>query len=152
MENNMATHLAYCMGFVKEDGCFSGMLDRVDIDKKWLYFSQHSAQCTVVPGEEAPHWTCKHSKSHIEKVMCLTAVARYRKNPDTGAWWDGKIGTWFYVEQVAAKRTSNNRPKGALIWKSFKVGQKESVEMYVTKILPAIVEKWPVWAKKNVRI
>ena len=150
-EDNKTSRIAYCKGFVEEDGCFSDMLDCVDIDEKWFYLTQHMARYILVPGEAAPHRTCKH-KSHVEKVMCLTAIARPRKNPDTGRWWDGKIGTWFYVEQVAAQRTSKNRAKGTLIWKSFKVGRKESIEMYVTKLLPAIVEKWPVWAEKKVRI
>ncbi len=109
------------------------MLDCADINEKWFYLTQHTARYIVVPGEAAPHRTCKH-KSHIEKVMCLTAIARPRKNPDTGRWWDGKIGTWFYVEQVAAHCTSKNRAKGTLVWKSFKVGRKESIEMYVTKL------------------
>ena len=69
-----------------------------------------------------------------------------------GACWDSKIGTWFYIEQVAAQRNSKNCKKGTLEWKSFKVGRKESIEMYVTKLLPAIVEKWPAWAEKKVRI
>ncbi len=136
---------------MEENGCLSDMLDRVDIDDKWFYLSTHLAQYIIVPGEEAPHRTCKH-KSHIEKVMYITAVASPRKNPDMGACWDGKIGTWFYIEQVAAQRNSKNCKKGTLEWKSFKVGRKESIEMYVTKLLPAIVEKWPAWAEKKVRI
>jgi hypothetical protein len=33
---------------------------------------------------------CQH-KSHIEKIMFITAMARPRMFPD-GTWFDGKIG------------------------------------------------------------
>ena len=105
----------------------------------------------LVPGETPPHRTCKH-KSHIEKVMCLTAVVRPRQNPMNEEWWDGKIGTWFFVEQIPAKRTSKNRPAGTLETKSFKVGKKESVEMYLDNLLPGIILKWPEWWPKKVQI
>ena len=41
---------------------------------------------------------CQH-KSHIEKIMFITAMARPRMFPD-GTWFDGKIG----------KKNDANRP------------------------------------------
>jgi hypothetical protein len=127
------------------------MLERVDIDEKWFYMTEVATSYILVPGETPPHQTCKH-KSHIEKVMCLTAVARPRQSPMNGEWWDGKTGNWFFVEQVPAKRTSKNRPVGTLETKSFKVGKKESIEMYLDNLLPGIILKWPEWWPKKVRI
>ena len=118
------------------------MLDRVDIDEKWFYLTEVVTSYILVPGETPPHRTCKH-KSHIEKVMCLTAIAWPRQNPHTGKWWDGKIGTLFFTEQVPAKRTSKNRPAGKLETKSFKVGKKESIKMYLNNLLLGIIVKWP---------
>jgi hypothetical protein len=84
--------------------------------------------------------------------MCLTAVAHPCPNPVTGDWWDGKIGTWFFVEQVPAVRSSLNRPAGTLETRTVNVKQENSMEMYITNILPAIVEKWLAWEEQVVRI
>jgi hypothetical protein len=56
------------------------MLERVDLDKKWFYMTEVATSYILVPGETPPRQTCKH-KSHIKKVMCLTAVARPLQNP-----------------------------------------------------------------------
>jgi hypothetical protein len=36
--------------------------------------------------------------------------------------------------------------------KSFKLGKKESIEMYLDNLLPGIILKWPEWWPKRVRI
>ncbi len=110
---NRLDRVTYCHSFVKEQS-FVEMLDRVDIDEKWLYLSQKITSYILVPGEVPPLCLCKH-KNHIEKAMCLTAMARPRQDPVTGVWWNGKIGTWFFVEQGPAKRTLKNRAAG--IWR-----------------------------------
>ena len=85
--------------------------------------------------------------------MCLTAMAQPRKNPDNpGEWWDGKIGTWFFVKQVAAQRSSRNRPAGTLEWKTVKVTHKTFCEKRIDCFLPALELKWPAWSPKRVRI
>ena len=105
-DKNKADRVVYCCSFV-QDGQFVDMLERVDIDEKWFYMTEVATSYILVPGETPPHRTCKH-KSHIEKVMCRTAVAGPRQNPQNGEWWYRKIGTWFFVEQIPAKRTSKN--------------------------------------------
>jgi hypothetical protein len=68
-----------------------------------------------------------------------------------GEWWDGKIGTCFFVEQIPAKRTSKNRPAGTLETKSFKVGGQERVYRDVLILIisfPGIILKWPEWWPK----
>ena len=37
-----------------------------------------------------------------------------------------------------------------LAQKSFKVGKKESIEMYLNNLLPGIILKWPAWWPKKV--
>ena len=73
-DKNKADRVAYCLRYV-HDGQFIDMLERVDIDEKWFYLTEVNTSYILVPGEMPPHQTCKH-KSHIEKVMCLTAIAR----------------------------------------------------------------------------
>ena len=115
-------HVNYCHSFV-QDNSFVNMLDRVDIDEKWFYLSQKVTSFILVPGEVPPLRLCKH-KNHIEKAMYLTAMARPHQDPVTGVLWNGngKIGTWFFVEQVPAKRTSKNQAARTLETKSVSVG------------------------------
>ena len=127
------------------------MLDHVDIDEKWFYLSQKIISYILVPGEDPPLCLCKH-KNHIEKAMCLIAMAHPRQDPVTGVWWKGKIGTWFFVEQVPAKRTSKNRAAGTLETKSVSVGQKETEDMILDNLFSAILGKWPAWEKRRIRI
>ena len=77
------------------------MMNRVDINEKCFYLYQVNMTYILVPGEN------RH-KSHIPKAMCLTAVARPCPNSVTGDWWDGKVGTWFFVEQVPVVRSLRN--------------------------------------------
>ena len=98
MPKNKLDRVNYCHSFV---------LDRVDIDEKWFYLSQKVTSFILVPGEVPPLRLCKH-KNHIEKAMCLTAMACPHQDPVTGVWWKGKIGTWFFVRQAPAKRSSKN--------------------------------------------
>jgi hypothetical protein len=128
------------------------MLDRVDFDKKWFYITTVNASYIIVPGEEPPTRRCKH-KSHLIKVMCLTAMARPRENPDRpGKFWDGKIGQWWFVEKYFAQRTTNNRVAGTELWRSVTVTKDVTSKYCVEFLLPAIVAKWPQWSAKRIRI
>jgi hypothetical protein len=70
----------------------------------------------------------------------------------TGVWWNGKIGTWFFIEQVPAKRTSKNRTAGTLETKSVSVGRKETEDMILDNLFLAILGKWPAWEQRRIRI
>ena len=84
--------------------------------------------------------------------MCLCASARPRQNHETGEWWDGKIGMWFFVEYVPAQRTSKNHPAGTIETKSINVDTTSFVKMVINYLLPAIEEKWPAWVRNKVRV
>ena len=125
MPKNKADRVAYCCRFVEEDSWFGDMMDLVDINEKWYNITKVVTKYILVPGEVPPHRTCSH-KSYIIKAMCLTAMAHPRKNPVTGEWWDGKIGTWFFVRQEPAQRSSKNCPAGTLETKSYNMNRKET--------------------------
>ena len=133
-DKNKADRVEYCCSFV-QDGQFVDMLGRVDIDidEKWFYLTEVVTSYILVPGETLPYQTCKH-KSHIEKVMCLTAIAQPQQNPHTGEWWDGKIGIWFFTEQVPAKRTSKNWPAGTLERQIVSRWARKSLSRYISII------------------
>jgi hypothetical protein len=73
-------------------------------------------------------------------------------HPVRNEWWDGKIGTWFFTEQVAARRNSVNRPAGTIETKPVKVSKEVFVGKCISALLPAIENKWPGWCPKRVRI
>ncbi|RQM21490.1 hypothetical protein B5M09_011511, partial [Aphanomyces astaci] len=75
------------------------------------------------------------SKKFITKVMFLAAVARPR--------YDGKIGIWPFVEEVAAVRSSKNRPKGTLELTSQSVNADVYQDMVMNEVVPAIQVKMP---------
>ena len=150
-QQNKAVRVAYCKSHLDQENSFVPMLDRVDIDEKWFYLTQVNTKFILVPGEKPPHRVARH-KSHIPKAMCLTAVARPRQDPATGDWWDGKIGTWFFVEQVPAKKNSKKWRAGTLVTETVNVNRENTCTMYIEKLLPAIMEKWPAWEERKVRI
>ena len=76
-----------------------------------------------------------------------------QKKPVNGEWWDGKVGTYFVVEKVAAAHSSKSHPAGTLEAKMVKVAKEVTVDMILTNLLPAIEDKkWPQFARKLVRI
>ncbi len=87
------------------------MMDEIHIDEKWFYLTRLNQTVYLTPGEEPPERRVK-SKKYIPKVMFLCAVACPRYDCGRKQWFNGKIGMWPLVEQVAAVRNSQNRPAG----------------------------------------
>ena len=79
---NKVRRVGYCELFIESDWCFGDILDRVDIDEKWWYITRVNMSYIIVEGEVPPDQKVKH-KSHIIKVMCLTAMARPCQNTVT---------------------------------------------------------------------
>lgn len=146
-DDNKVQRVAYCESFIEADGCFGDMIDCVDIDEKWWYITRVNTSYIIVEGEVPPDRKVKH-KSHIIKVMCLTAMACPRQNPVTKEWWDGKIGTWFFIKKIPAKRSSKHRPAGTLESKPVKVNKLVFTQKCLEDLLPPIIEKWPTWSPK----
>ena len=121
---------------------FRNMMDRVHVDEKWFFLSRQRERYLLLPEEKNPK-RCVKSKSHITKVMFLCAVARPRFNTSANSWWDGKLGIWPIGGWEPAQRASKNRPRGTLVWKNKPVTKGVYRELLISKLLPAIIEKWP---------
>ena len=121
---------------------FRDMMDRVHVDEKWFFLSRQRERYLLLPEEKNPK-QCVKSKSHIIKVMFLCAVARPRFNTSANSWWDGKLGIWPIGGWEPAQRASKNRPRGTLVWKNKPVTKGVYRELLISKLLPAIIEKWP---------
>ena len=121
---------------------FLDMMDRVHVDEKWFFLSRQRERYLLLP-EEKNLKRCVKSKSHITKVMFLCAVARPRFNTSANSWWDGKLSIWPIGGWEPAQRASKNRPRGTLVWKNKPVTKGVYRELLISKLLPAIIEKWP---------
>ncbi|ETV73527.1 hypothetical protein H257_11652 [Aphanomyces astaci] len=77
------------------------------------------------------------------KVMFLTAVARPRYDPAQRKMWDGKVGTWAFVETQQAKRTSKNRVRGTPITVPMTVTKDIYRRHIIEHVIPSIRLKWP---------
>ena len=75
--------------------------------------------------------------------MFLCAVACLCFNPSANSWWDGNLRIWPIGDWEPAKRASKNQPRGTLVWKNKPVTKEVYCELLISKLLLAIVEKWP---------
>ena len=132
-------------------GQYQDMRDRIHIDEKWFFLTRAKERYLLHHGEKNPKRSVKH-KSHITKVMFLCAVARPRFNTSLNAWWDGKLGIWPIGDWEPAQRKSKNRPKGTPVWKNKIVTKEVYRDLLITKLIPAIVERWPVSDRNSRKI
>ena len=113
--------------------------------KSGSFFSEGKMKIYLAHGEEAaPTRRTKHKKEHIEKEMFLSAVTRPRFDDEKVCTFDGEIGIWPFVHQLAAQRSSIYRPAGTMETKSLPVTKQQSyANMIVDNVLPMIKAKWP---------
>ena len=58
----------------------------------------------------------------------------------------------FFVEYVTGQHVSKNYPAGTIATRSINVDTKSFARLRIDKLLPAIEEKWPTWARKKVSV
>jgi hypothetical protein len=117
IEENKLKRLEFCVSMLNEHSLttprpfFKKMDNIVHIDEKWFYMTKENNNNYLLPEEPRPLRTV-HNKNHIGKVMFLTAVAQPRYDDNGQETFDGKIGTWAFVEETPAKKTVNTEIKG----------------------------------------
>ncbi|KAL6861529.1 hypothetical protein ACP4OV_017229 [Aristida adscensionis] len=144
---NKKTRLQHCLSMLDGDTLqnapkFINMKNIVHIDEKWFNTTKKAKKFYMLPEEEDPLRTI-HNKNSIPKCMLLCAVTPPRQDAEGTCYFDGKLGIWPFVRQEPAQRSSRNREKGTLIAKSVIVTRDVSRQYLITKVLPAIVAKWP---------
>jgi transcriptional regulator with XRE-family HTH domain len=126
-----------------ETGLYNHVDEWVHVNEKWSFITEAQSHLLYLASDEVtPVRRVKH-KSHIEKVMFLSAVARPRFNAQGDMTWDGLIGIWPFTRQVAAQHGSVNRPAGTIETKNVNVTKDVYREFMITKVIPAIKAKWP---------
>jgi hypothetical protein len=146
-ETNKLTRFLYAwdkINGVSDTGCmtFDNALLNVHVDKKWFFLTEKDQTIYLAQDEEPPERSVKN-KSHITKVMFLTAVACPQFNEDGNCTFDGKVGMWPFVTYQPAATTSTNRVRGTIITKPTNVTYRVYLEYMLQKVLPAIKQKFP---------
>ncbi|KAE8792825.1 hypothetical protein D1007_32599 [Hordeum vulgare] len=145
---NRIARLKFCISMLDElwisTPCplFKPMTDMIQIDEKWFDMTRVKNTYYLLPQEETPERPIPNS-NYISKVIFLTVVAKPRYNDDGEVMFDGKIGTWAFVEEKAAVRTSQNRARGTKELKNVKVTRNVMRDYLCNKVIPAIQDKWP---------
>lgn len=138
---------------VHGDRSFDFDLEWIHVDEKWFYMTRKKRKVRLFPGEGRVMDETTHHKSHIAKVMFLAAVGVPHWLPN-GDWFDGRIGMWAFMEEVAAKRNSVNRAAGTIEWKPVNVDSAEYLDMMTKNggVLQAVRQKFAVYARRPVVI
>ncbi|XP_057809062.1 uncharacterized protein LOC131023534 [Salvia miltiorrhiza] len=108
------------------------------------------------------------AKAAMEKWgCCRSSIARLWKaakeehaqvcrplfDEDGSVLFDGKIWIFPFTDMVPAKRKSKNREAGTLEEKPIQSITKQVMkDMYIYKLIPAIMAKWPQFASKTIYI
>ncbi|KAG7344232.1 hypothetical protein IV203_022240 [Nitzschia inconspicua] len=93
---------------------FKSMYNEIHIDEKWFFLVRDGLRCIVTQDEPPPKAISVSHKSHITKVMFLSALARPRFNHTTRQEFDGLIGIYPVGEIDMYSRYYQTAPKDAL--------------------------------------
>nr|CCA23046.1 transposase putative [Albugo laibachii Nc14] len=121
---------------------FSTMYDRVHLNEKWFFMKKTKRRVYLTPTEPDPYLQTRH-KSHIPKIMFLSAVERPRINSCTGKVFNGRLGMWPFANYALVQRASSSREAGTLVLKSFPANKETYRRMLIASKLPTIKLKWP---------
>jgi hypothetical protein len=142
-DDNKKERLRHCVCMIDGDILhFIPMKNIIHSDEKWFNTTKKAKKFYMLPEEEDLLRTI-HNKNSIPKFMLLCCVTEPRYDGDGKCYFDGKIGIWPFVGQEPAKRDSKDRKKGTPITKPITVIRDVSRSCLITKVLPAIVVKWP---------
>ena len=142
-EAHRAARLAWANTLVSNDLVADDMLDIVHLDEKWFFVHHDGTKVYITEDESHPEPDAVQHKSHICKVMFLSAVARPRiKNERTQEWFDGKISLIPFVEGYITRRSTKNRPAGEWCLKTVSAN-RDKMREFTIMVGRAIQEKWP---------
>jgi hypothetical protein len=134
--------------------------DTIYLDEKWFYECPVKRRFYLCDDEEPPQ-QFRRSKSHLTKVMFISALARPWKTADptavetvevsdaTNWYFDGKIGVFPLVDYREQKRTTAVRERGELYPVCLSLTGHIYNEYIVNVILPVIALKCPPEMKQK---
>ncbi|KAG7365642.1 hypothetical protein IV203_025083 [Nitzschia inconspicua] len=122
---------------------FKRMYNEIHIDEKWFFLVRDGLRCIVTQDEPPPKAISVSHKSHITKVMFLSALARPRFNHTTRQEFDGLIGIYPVGEIDMYVRASHGHQPGDLKWCNVNMDRDLYRDMLFNFVLPD-VKKMPI--------
>ncbi|XP_056695070.1 uncharacterized protein [Spinacia oleracea] len=109
---------------------FENLYNMVHIDEKWFFMSRVTQRFYLLPEEEDPY------RATTGDIL-----------------WDGKLGIFPFIDEVATQRSSKNRDKGIVETKPKQSITRETIRsMILDEVKPTIRAKWPRGACKTIWI
>lgn len=118
---------------------FKSQFNVVHVDESWFFLTQEKKYVTTYPGDPLPEPERVQHKSHIKKILFITAVARPRPEDH----FDGKIFLGRIQELYEAKKRSVNHQRGdlylrdcnitAAIWYTYMVDILSEIKVKMAK-------------------
>ena len=131
---------------------YTTMYNEIHLDEKWFYLVQEGARYYLLCDELPPTKSVQH-KSHITKVMFLSAVARPRFLPHDKQWFDGLIGIYPVGDLGAYQRnTAGKHRAGDPKWVDQGMTRERYRSMLLEQVLPDIKAKMPMPANNKLII
>jgi hypothetical protein len=110
---------------VKSHPVYRSQEKLVHIDEKMFRYLRQVTRLKVFPTSPRFPNSTALSKSHDDQVMFIAAVS------EPSSTFDGKIGMLAFLDEVAAERSSKNRPRGARILKPYTVDAAAFLDVMV---------------------
>ena len=127
-EHHRTARVEFCEQYQDEE-----FYQWVDVDEKWFYVQRTHATKRLPEGVECPHETVQH-KSHVPKVMFLTAIARPKKGQH-----DGKVGIWRIAESKKwEKKSTSKHTQGEWYDDAVSMNCDRYFEFMTKKVFPKI--------------
>ncbi|KAG7341856.1 hypothetical protein IV203_006948 [Nitzschia inconspicua] len=123
---------------------FKSMYNEIHIDEKWFFLVRDGLRCIVTQDEPPPKAISVSHKSHITKVMFLSALARPRFNHTTRQEFDGLIGIYPVGEIDMYVRASHGHQPGDLKWCNVNMDRDLYRDMLFNFVLPDVKKKMPI--------
>ncbi|XP_021733401.1 uncharacterized protein LOC110700202 [Chenopodium quinoa] len=137
---------------VNEDPTFVDMNHVIHIDEKWFYLNPDKRRFYLLPKEEDLYRE-QQSRRFKLKEMFMEIIGKPLYDTKGELLHDGKYGIFPFTIKERAKKSRKNRAAGTLVTKALQNVNREVIrEMLLTKVIPAIVSKWPESLPKNVVI
>ena len=117
---------------------FSSQMNVIVIDESWFYLHRVKNYVRLFPDDEIPEPPRVQHKSHIPKIMFLTALAR----PQREHRFNGKIGIWRVEEERICQRSNRYHQRGDIYTQDCTMNSALYRE-FMMKIFNAIKIKMP---------
>ncbi len=128
-QSHMDARLEYCNFNISNN--FKEEEYTIFLDEK--IFKSMTMSVLNVPHEDVTPVKYVQSKTNPPQIMVLVALMRPRGT------WNGVVGSHFFVESVAAVKSSANRPAGTMELKAINITKETYVAAVVDSIFPALL-------------